>query len=214
MARSWARERHPRKLTDRPGRFVPRARPEYGRGTCHNVYIMAEEVIPSDHIQTRIFALRGHRFIVDTDLAAFYGVTAGVLNQAVKRNAFRFPSDFRFQLTDQEIARLRSQFVISNGRGGRRYLPFAFTEHGALMAATVLNSVRAVEMSILIVRAFASMRRMAAAHSELAEKLAELEARIGGHDADIEAIVEAIRQLTAPMGEEHDRKIGFHAGNR
>src|ERR1035438_556128 len=102
---------------------------------------MPHDAVPIGQIQTRIVVLRGHRVLLDVDLAAFYGATTKALNQAVKRNADRFPSDFRFQLTFEEVANLRSQFVTSSlGYGGRRYPPFAFTEHGALMAATVVNS--------------------------------------------------------------------------
>jgi hypothetical protein len=176
---------------------------------------MSDEIIPLDQIQTRIVVLRGHRVLLDTDLAAFYGVPPRALNQAVKRNEDRFPADFRFQLTHEEVAGLRSQSVISNeGRGGRRYQPFAFTEHGALMAATVLNSPRAVQMSLVVIRAFVALRRLALENKALVEKLAELDARVGAHDEQLVEIVTAIRQLLAPPGPEHDRKIGFHHGNR
>jgi hypothetical protein len=109
----------------------------------------SSSLLPLNQIQTRILFLRGQRVLLDEDLASYYGVLPRALNQAVKRNDERFPADFCFQLTNEEVADLRSQFVISNlGRGGRRYHPFAFTEHGALMAATVLNSPRAVQMSL------------------------------------------------------------------
>jgi hypothetical protein len=171
---------------------------------------MAHDAVPIDQIQTRIVVLRGHRVLLDVDLASFYGVNTKALNQAVKRNGDRFPTDFRFQLTDEEFARLRSQFVTSNeGRGGRRYRPFAFTEHGALMAATVVNSARAVQMSLVVMRAFVALRRLILDHKALAGKLAELDARVGAHDEQLAAIVEAIRQLAAPSGPAHGRKIGF-----
>jgi hypothetical protein len=176
------------------------------------------EIIPIDQIQSRILILRGQRVLLDWDLATFYGVPTRTLNQAVKRNANRFPSDFRFQLKEEEVTNLRSQIVISSlDHGGRRFAPFAFNEHGILMAATVLNSARAVQMSIVIVRVLSALRRMVIAQDELAEKLAELEARVGGHDEEIAQIVQAIRHLAAPPeppGPAHDRKIGFHPGNR
>src|ERR1035437_647022 len=117
------------------------------------------EIIPLEHVQSRILVLRNLRVVLDRDLAALYGVPTFRLNEAVKRNADRFPGDFRFQLTAEELGRLTSQFAISKpGRGGRRTLPYAFTEHGALMAATILNSSRAVQMSLVIVRAFVRLR--------------------------------------------------------
>jgi hypothetical protein len=175
---------------------------------------MPHDVVPIDQIQTRIVVLRGHRVLLDVDLAVFYGVTTKVLNQAVKRNEDRFPADFRFQLTHEEVTRLRSQFVTSNeGRGGRRYRPFAYTEHGALMAATVVNSPRAVQMSLVVMRAFVALRRLILDHKALAGKLAELDARVGAHDEQLAAIIEAIRQLAAPSGPAHGRKIGFNRQN-
>jgi hypothetical protein len=175
---------------------------------------MPHDVVPIDQIQTRIMILRGHRILLDADLAAFYGVTTKSLNQAVKRNVDRFPSDFRFQLTLEEVANLRSQIVTSSlGYGGRRYQPFAFTEHGVLMAATVVNSPRAVQMSLVVMRAFVALRRLILDHKALAGKLAELDARVGAHDEQLAAIIEAIRQLAAPSGPAHGRKIGFNRQN-
>ncbi len=172
------------------------------------------EAMALDQIQSCILLLRGHRVILDEDLAAFYEVSTKSLNQALKRNADRFPADFCFQLNHEEVASLRSQIVTSNeGRGGRRYLPFAFTEHGALMAANVLNSPHAVQMSIVVVRAFFALRRMILDHKALASKLAELDARIGVHDEQLAEIVEAIRRLAAPAGPIHGRKIGFNPGD-
>jgi hypothetical protein len=171
---------------------------------------MDQDVIPIDQIQTRIMVLRGHRILMDADLAAFYGVSTKALNQAVRRNGDRFPSDFRFQLTNEEVANLKSQIVTSSsGHGGRRKLPFAFTEHGALMAATVVNSSRAVQMSLVVIRAFVALRRLILDQKALARKLEELDARVGAHDQELGAIVEAIRQLAAPSGPAHRRKIGF-----
>ncbi|HZQ69123.1 MAG TPA: ORF6N domain-containing protein [Terriglobales bacterium] len=131
------------------------------------------------------------------------------LNEQVKRNRERFPSDFMFQLSRREHEVLRSHFATSKeGRGGRRYLPFAFTEHGAVMAATVLNSDRAIEMSVLLVRAFVRLRKMLATNRLLAEKIAELEDRMEGHDKTIQDIFSAIRELMAPPKSSKAR-IGF-----
>lgn len=146
---------------------------------------------------------------MDTDLAELYGVTVKQLNQQIKRNADRFPADFLFRLSRAEHASLRSQIVTSNvGRGGRRYLPYAFTEHGAIMAATVLNSERAVEMSIFVVRAFVRMREALTSNQKIVSKLGELERRLESHDSDIQQLIEAIRELMTPP-EPNRRKIGF-----
>jgi hypothetical protein len=172
-------------------------------------------LLPLNQIQARILVLRGYRVILDKDLAVFYGLPTKALNQAVRRNEERFPPEFRFLLTREEVAGLKSQIVTSNlGRGGVRKLPSAFTEHGALMAATVLNSPRAVQMSLVVIRAFAALRRLVLDQKALAEKLAELDSRVGAHDETLAEIIEAIRQLAAPADPEHDRKIGFHRGNR
>lgn len=153
--------------------------------------------------------------IIDADLARLYGVPTFRLNEAVKRNVDRFPADFRFQLTDDELGRLTSQFAISKpGRGGRRTHPWAFTEHGALMAATILNSPRAVQMSLVIIRAFVRLRQLVVNHKAIATKLAELDARVGAHDEQLAALVEALRQLALPDAPEHGRKMGIHQGNR
>lgn len=149
----------------------------------------------------------------DADLAALYGITTGRFNEVVRRNLARFPQDFMFQLTDEEHAALRSQFAISNiGRGGRRYLPYVFTEHGAIMAAMVLNSPRATEVSVYVVRAFVQLRDTLIAHKELAQRLDQLEARIEAklstHDQAIAGILGAIRELMTPP-EKKKRPIGF-----
>ena len=162
-------------------------------------------------VDSRILYLRDQKIILDADLAELYGVEVRHLNQQVKRNSKRFPVEFMFQLSNKELKLLRSQFVISNnGRGGRRYLPYAFTEHGVIMAATVLSSERAIEMSIFIVRAFVRMRQALAANREIAAKLTELEGRLEGHDADIQAVINAIRDLMAPPAR-NGRRIGFQA---
>jgi hypothetical protein len=168
-----------------------------------------------EHITQPILLLRGQRVILDADLAALYGVTTKRLNEQVKRNATRFPDDFLFRLTVEEAALLRSQFATSkpprkDGRGGARYQPFAFTEHGAIMAATVLNSPRAVEMSLYVVRAFVQLRELLASNAELARKLNELEGKLKGHDEAITAILSTIRELMNPP-EPKRRRIGFTA---
>jgi hypothetical protein len=168
-------------------------------------------IMPVGKIEQAILLIRGEKVILDADLATLYGVGTKVLNQAVKRNINRFPEDFIFQLTWDEAKALRSQFVTSKGRGGRRYTPYAFTEHGAIMAATVLNSPRAVEVSVFVVRAFVRLRRMLAQHKELAGKLEELERKVGAHDRKIIALINAIRRLMAPPPEPPRKPIGFQS---
>jgi hypothetical protein len=168
--------------------------------------------VATDEITRRIRILRGQKVVLDGDLASLYGVETRVLVQAVKRNLERFPSDFMFQPANQELAALRSQSVISKarpGRGGRRYAPYAFTEHGALMAATILNALRAIEMSLYVVRAFVRLRELVTANRALATKLDELEHRLDDHDQAIIELVQAIRQLAAPPPTGPKRKIGF-----
>jgi len=148
--------------------------------------------------------------MLDADLAQLYGVETSNLNKAVKRNINRFPGDFVFQLTVAEASALRFQSGISKmaGRGGRRYLPYVFTEQGVAMLSSVLRSRRAVEVNIEIMRAFVQLRRFLSAHRDLAQKLAQLERKIGAHDEQIQAIFNAIRQLMTPP-EPNKRKIGF-----
>jgi hypothetical protein len=171
--------------------------------------------LPEENIRSRILVLRGLRVLLDRDLASLYGVTTKRLNEQERRNSERFPPDFCFQLEHEEVANLRSQIATSSqGHGGKRHLPFAFSENGALMAGQVLHSPEAVAMSVHVVRAFVRLRRMLVDHHTLATKLSELDARVGTHDRQLAALVEAIRQLTVPPGPEHDRKIGFHRGHR
>jgi hypothetical protein len=159
-------------------------------------------------VEGRILFVRGHKVLLDSDLAELYGVSVKRLNEQVKRNAERFPADFVFRLTAAESKNLRSQIATSSeGHGGRRYLPFAFTEHGAIMAASVLNSPRAVEMSVFVVRAFVRLREMLATNKELTEKLAELERRLETHDEAIQEIFDAIKRLMQPN--EARKQIGF-----
>ena len=177
-------------------------------------------IVPTERIQQTILLIRGEKVILDADLAALYGVTTKRLNQQVTRNLDRFPGDFMFRLTRKEVAGLRLHFATSNGtRGGLRYLPSAFTEHGAIMAASVLNTPRAVEMSVFVVRAFVRLRTFLTAHKELAEKLAELERRLSSHDEQIVAIIDAIKRLMAPPARpdtpapSDKRRIGFRSKN-
>ncbi|GMU65229.1 MAG: hypothetical protein AMXMBFR36_15030 [Acidobacteriota bacterium] len=165
-------------------------------------------------VERRIREIRGVLVLLDSDLAAIYGVTTGALNQAVRRNAARFPEDFRFQLDREEFGNLKSQSVTSStGHGGRRTLPWAFTEHGAIMAATVLNSPRAVETSVFVVRAFVRLRDLARAHAELARHLTALERRVTAHDADLKQVFAALRQLLAPPQAKPNRRIGSGDGS-
>jgi len=164
---------------------------------------------PIFSVESRILILRHHKIILDEDLAELYGVPVKRLNEQIKRNQDRFPSDFMFQLTAKEQLILRSQFATSRkGHGGRRYLPHAFTEHGAIMAATVLNSKRAVQMSVFVVRAFVRLREMLATNRQLAAKLDELEHHVDSHDTTIRELIEAIKELMVPE-QPLRHKIGF-----
>lgn len=171
--------------------------------------------MPVDRIARSILILRGQRVLLDAELAALYGVTTARLNQQVRRNLRRFPGDFMFQLTAGEHSALMLQNATSKpGRGGRRKPPLAFTEHGAIMAATILNSARAVEMSIYVVRAFVQLRDLLASNKELARRLDELEARIARklttHDQAITGMLKTIRELMNPPLPKR-RGIGFTA---
>ena len=167
--------------------------------------------VPIERIEKRILLVRGHKVHIDADLAALYGVETRALNQAVKRNAERFPPDFMFQLSRKELQNWRSQAVISNPgvKMGLRRAPFAFTEHGALMAATVLNSPRAVETGLYVVRAFVRLRRFLASHKDLAHRLEEHEKRLASHDQSIAGLVNTIQRLMAPPQRTQRRPIGF-----
>ena len=157
-------------------------------------------------IESRILLLRGHKVMLDTDLAELYGVQTKVLVQAVKRNSGRFPGDFMFQLTPEEAEALRSQFVTSNaGRGGRRYPPYAFTEQGVAMLSSVLRSQRAVLVNVEIMRTFVRLRRLLADHAELQERLDQLERK---YDAKFRIVFDAIRELMVPPKKER-KEIGF-----
>lgn len=177
--------------------------------------------LPVDRIAQAIVVVRGQKVLLDENLAALYGVETRRLNEQVRRNAERFPADFMFQLSSEEYAALMSQFATSKpGRGGRRKLPLAFTEHGAIMAAAVLNSPRAVEVSIYVVRAFVRLREALASNQELAAKLDVLEQKTellslqhetfaGNTRGQLKQVFEALRQLMAPPVEPPRRPIGF-----
>jgi hypothetical protein len=165
-----------------------------------------------NQIEPLIRTIREQKVLVDRDLAILYGVATKRLNEQVRRNIDRFPNDFMFQLTKKEFEDWRSQIATSNpsAKMGLRRRPYVFTEHGAIMAATILNSQRAVEVSLFVVRAFVKLRQFALAHKELAAKLEQLERKVSGHDDAIRQLVTAIRQLMAPPPEPKRRKIGFH----
>ncbi|MEY2500864.1 MAG: hypothetical protein QOI07_1198 [Verrucomicrobiota bacterium] len=167
------------------------------------------ELVAVGRIAQSIHLLRGQKVMLDSDLAALYGVTTGNLNKAVTRNRDRFPSDFCFRLRREEAKRLIFQIGRSNSRGGRRHLPYAFTEQGVAMLSSVLKSDRAVKVNIAIMRAFVKLREMLESNRKVAGKLAELEKHVGKHDQEIAAIVDAIRQLMAPP-EKPRPEIGFH----
>jgi len=167
-------------------------------------------------VERLIRTVRRQRVILSSDPAEIYGVETRTLNQAAKRSADRFPPDFAFRLTRDEameVRRSRSQPVILKRGENIKYLPLAFTEHGAIMAATVLNSRRAVHMSIFVVRAFLRLREWVAGQAELSARLAQLERRVGAHDHELRAIIQAIRDLVQPREEIPRRKIGFGRGD-
>jgi len=171
------------------------------------------ELVSQEQIESAVLVVRGEKVLLDADLANFYGVEVRVLNQAVKRNIDRFPGDFAFRLTAQEVASLRSQSVISKtqGRGGRRYPPYAFTEQGVAMLSSVLRSRRAVQVNVEIMRAFVRLRRVLAVSAELARRLDEVENRLGAHDDQFVQVIRAIRQLMEPPPSPPRRRIGFRA---
>lgn len=180
---------------------------------------MAERhsVVPVERIEAAILKLRGQRVLIDSDLAVFYGVETKALVRAVKRNIERFPSDFMFQLTKGEFDALRRRIGTSNLKsqtgasswGGRRYRPYAFTEQGVAMLSSVLRSKRAVRVNIQIMRAFVRLRRVLAVSAELARRLDELEKRVGDHDQQFVAVIQAIRELMEPPPAPRARRIGF-----
>lgn len=163
-------------------------------------------LIPREEIEQTILVIRGHNVMLDSDLAHLYGVTAGRLNEAAKRNEDRFPSDFIFQLTKPEFEHLKSQIAISSSKwGGRRHAPYAFTEQGVAMLSSVLHSKRAVQVNIAIMRAFVQLREMITSNKGLARRLNELEKK---YDGQFRVVFEAIRQLMEPP-KPNPRRIGF-----
>ena len=170
---------------------------------------VSSAVFSPQALAERILVIRGQRVLLDADLAQLYEVETKRFNEQIKRNPKRFPDDFMFRLTEEEFESLRSQNATSN-RGGRRYLPLAFTEHGAIMAASVLNSDRAVEMSVYVVRAFVQLRAVLLDHKVLADKLAALERRVSQHDHSLAEVIAAIHALMA-QPQPARRPIGFTA---
>lgn len=167
----------------------------------------ATELIPAIQIERHILLIRGQKVMLDADLAELYGVTTGVLNQAVERNAERFPTDFAFRLSRQEADNLKSQIVISSSWGGRRSLPYAFTEQGVAMLSSVLRSERAVQVNVEIMRAFVRLRQLLSTDADLARKLDELEARF---DEQFRIVFDAIRELMDDEPRRRKPPIGYH----
>jgi hypothetical protein len=161
--------------------------------------------VPMERVADRILSIRGHRVMLDADLAELYGVPTKRLNEAVRRNAARFPEDFMFQLTAEEAETLRSQFATSKGRGGRRYIPYAFTELGVAMLSSVLNSEQAVQVNIAIMRAFARLRELAASRKDVLRRLDEMEGKV---DHQFKVVFDAIRALMEPPAKPR-RRIGY-----
>jgi hypothetical protein len=177
-------------------------------------------LIPAERLDNAILEIRGRKVMLSHDLASLYGVSTRRLNEQVKRNVGRFPPDFMFQLSWEEVEALRSQVVTSTEpasrsqnatlkRGGNiKYRPYAFSEHGAVMAATILNTPRAIEVSVFVVRAFVRLSQFAANYRQLALKLAEIEAKVASHDKSFQIVFAALRQLMQPP-EPKKKRIGF-----
>ena len=182
-------------------------------------------------LEPLIFTIRGHRVVLDSDLARIYGVTTKAFIQAFKRNHHRFPSDFSFQITAAELADLRSQFVTSSSQpvdsssgnwsqfatsshGGRRYLPWAFTEHGALMAANILRSEHAVQMSVFVVRAFIRLRKEVATNAAVLARLREIDRKLLQHDVALLDLYQKLEPLLQPPADPPKRRIGFHTEDK
>lgn len=164
-------------------------------------------LVPIEHVERKILLMRGHKVMLDSDLAELYEVETKRLNEQVQRNIDRFPEDFMFQLENHEVTRLRSQFATSNeGRGGRRFNPYVFTEQGVAMLSSVISSPRAIQVNIEIMRAFVKLRQLLMSHKDLAEKLDKMEKN---YDHKFRAVFEALRQLMTPPPVPPKRKIGF-----
>jgi hypothetical protein len=164
----------------------------------------------SDSLERAIHLVRGQKVMLDSDLAEIYGVTTKRLIEQLKRNPRRFPGDFAFQLDAEEFAYLRSQIATSKGRGGRRYLPWVFTEHGALMLASVLSSEIAIEASVRVVRAFVRLRELMFANRELAILFQQLESRMDKQDRTIARLFDTLRRMSEPEEPPPNREMGFH----
>ncbi|MDI6791993.1 MAG: ORF6N domain-containing protein [bacterium] len=167
------------------------------------------DLIPAERIESKILLIRGPKVMLDRDLAELYGVTTKRLNEQVRRNIKRFPEDFMFQLTKEEVQILRSQNATAISSKSRT-LPYVFTEQGVAMLSSVLNSERAILVNVQIMRAFTRLRGVLSSHKELAQKLSELERKVEKHDVGIQTIFEAIRQLMSPL-EKPKPQIGFRA---
>ena len=171
----------------------------------------SKAVVKIGRIQQRILLIRGVKVMVDADMAEAYGVTTRRLNEQVRRNRGRFPEDFMFQLTAEEKAEVVANCDHLEKLKFSKALPLVFTEHGAIMAASVLNSPEAVEVSVFVVRAFVQLRETIAGHKELAHKISQLDRKLSGHDDQILVLVEAIKRLMDPKPPPKTRRIGFHA---
>ena len=186
-----------------------------------------KKALTNEQLEPLIFMIRGYRVLLDADLARLYGVTTKRFNEAFRRNRYRFPDDFAFQLSTAEAQSLRSQFATSNvqpfdssrgmwsqfatskARGGRRYLPWAFTEHGALMAANILRSERAVQMSVFVVRAFVRMREQIASNAAILKRLAEIDGTLLQHDTALRDVYQKLLPLLQPVPMPAKKRIGF-----
>ena len=175
--------------------------------------IETAQIMPTPHVLPPIHTIRRQRVVLDSDLARLFGVSTMAFNQAIKRNIARFPEDFILRLTREEMANLISQIVISSSsprHGGARKLPSAFTEHGAIMGATILRSPRAVAMSVYVVRAFVQMREALATNATILKRLAQIDKRLLEHDVVLRDVVEKLMPLLAPPPEPPRKEIGFH----
>jgi hypothetical protein len=188
----------------RPGKLKSEITPEQ-----ESQSISPEQADLAEQIERRIFLIRGHKVLLDSDLAKFYGVSTGHLNERVRRNRGRFPPDFMFALSPGEAEALRSQIAISKARrGGRRYLPSVFTEQGVAMLSSVLNSERAIQVNIAIMRTFVRLRVLQATYKDLADQLEELRDKYDDHDLEIQRLIACIKELMAlPVSK--SRQIGF-----
>jgi RNase P protein component len=188
---------------------------EYLKQTSNGMQLMPRKsaLVTQEQIENAVLVLRGENVLLDTHLAKFYGVSTKALNQAVQRNRDRFPGDFMYHLTLQELTEWRSQIVTSNpsAKMGMRRAPFAFTERGVAMLSSVLRSKRAVQVNIEIMRAFVRVRRVLAVNAELARRLDEVEKHLGKHDDQFIEVIRVIRQLMEPPAQPPRRRIGFHA---